>query len=319
MMDTSVRFIGPLEAALHLKSLEALRELPRDELAVLAQQSRERYFAKGTALFRSGQPVGGFHLIVEGKVRTTGSEHGDNALGPGEVLGLLTLLSRSELGLDAVAEADTTTLEIDGDDLADVFEDHFDILHNQLKSLSRRMLAERGLMPDGTYLAPAEGLAPPPERDLDLIQRLDFMRRDLSRENIDGLIQVARQAREVRYAAGARLWSRGDSSGFICILVRGTVRCALDGEGRHFRCGPGYPLGNLESLAGEPRWYDAVSETPLVTLRSETDVMIDIFEDHFEMAIGYVEGLAAGIIQAREQRRGLAVPAPEDAETPVDA
>jgi CRP-like cAMP-binding protein len=318
-MDTGVRFIGPLEAALHLKSLEALRELPRDELAVLAQQSRERHFARGTALFRSGEPVGGSHLIVDGKVRATGSEHGDTVLGPGEVLGLLTLLSRSEQGLDAVAAADTVTLEIDGDDLADVFEDHFDILHNQLKSLSRRMLAERGRMPDGTYLAPAEGLTSPPGGDLDLIQRLIFMRRNLRRENIDGLVQVARQAREVQYAAGARLWSRGDSSGFSCVLVRGTVRCALDDEGRHFRCGPGYPLGNLESLAGEPRWYDAVSETPLVTLRVETDVMIDILEDHFEMAIGYLAGLAAGIIQAREQGRGLAVPALEAADTPIDA
>jgi CRP-like cAMP-binding protein len=262
-------------------------------------------------MLRSGEPVGGSHLIVEGRVRAVGPEHGDAGLGPGEVLGMLTLLSRSEQGLDAVAETETITLEIDGDDLADVFEDHFDILHNQLKSLSRRMLVERSRMPDGTYLAPAEGLATPPERDLDLIQRLMFMRRNLRRENIDGLIQVARQAREAHYPGGARLWSRGDSSGFGCVLVRGTVRCALDDEGRYFRCGPGYPLGNLESLAGEPRWYDAVSETPLVILRSETDVMIDILEDHFEMAIGYLAGLAGGIIQAREQRRGLAAPALE--------
>ena len=318
-MDTSVRFISPLEAALHLKSLEALRELPRDELAVLAQQSRERHFPRGTALLRSGEPVGGSHLIVEGKVRATGSEHGDTALGPGEVLGLLTLLSRSERGLDAVAESDTVTLEIDGDDLADVFEDHFDILHNQLKGLARRMLVERGRMPDGAYLAPAEDLVAPPEQDLDLIQRLLFMQRNLKRENIDGLIQVARQAREVRYPAGAQVWSRGDSSGFACVLIRGTVRCTLDDQGRHFRCGPGYPLGNLESLAGEPRWYDAVSETPLVTLRSETDVMIDILEDHFEMGIGYLAELADRIIQAREERSGPAGPPPGTAEATIDA
>ncbi len=318
-MDTSVRFIGPLEAALHLKSLQALRELPPAELAVLAQQTRERHFAKGAILFQSGVPVGGFHLIVEGQVRATGPEHGNTELGPGEVLGLLTLLSRSEHGMDAVAEVDTLTLEIDGDQLADVFEDHFFILHNELKSLSRRMLVERGRMPDGTYLAPAEGLAKPPERDLDLIQRLVFMRRNLRRENIDGLIQVARQAREVHYPAGARLWSRGDSSGFSCVLVRGSVRCALDEQGRYFRCGPGYPLGNLESLAGEPRWYDAVSETPLVTLRVETDVTIDVLEDHFEMATGYLAGLASGVIQAREQRRQPAAKALEAAAAPVGA
>ncbi len=318
-MDTSVRFIGPLEAALHLKSLQALQDLPRAELAVLAQQTRERHFAKGAVLFQSGVPVGGFHLIVEGRVRASGPEHGDKVLGPGEVLGLLTLLSRSEDGMDGIAETDTITLEIDGDQLADVFEDHFFILHNELKSLSRAMLVERGRMPDGAYLAPAEGLATPPERDLDLIQRLAFMRHNLKRENIDGLIQVARQAREVHYPAGARLWSRGDSSGFSCALVRGSVRCALDEQGRYFRCGPGYPLGNLESLAGEPRWYDAVSETPLLTLRAETDVMIDVLEDHFEMATGYLAGLATSIIQAREQRRQLATSEPDAAAPPIGA
>jgi CRP-like cAMP-binding protein len=145
------------------------------------------------------------------------------------------------------------------------------------------------------------------------------MQRNLKRENIDGLIQLARQAREVRHPAGAQLWSRGDSAGFSCVLIRGTVRCALDDQGRHFRCGPGYPLGNLESLAGEPRWYDAVSESPLVTLRSETDVMIDILEDHFEMAIGYLAELADRIIQAREERSGPAGPSPGTAETTIDS
>lgn len=318
-MDTSVRFIGPLEAALHLKSLRTMRELPPAELAALAQQARERHFAKGVMLFQSGTPVGAFHVIVEGQVRATGPEHGDTVMGPGEVLGLLTLLSRSEHGMDALAEVDTLTLEIDADHLADVFEDHFFILHNELKSLSRLMLVERSRMPDGTYLAPAEGLATPPERDLDLIQKLVFMRRNLKRENIDGLIQVARQVREVHYPAGARLWSRGDSSDFGCVLVRGSVHCALDEQGRYFRCGPGYPLGNLESLAGEPRWYDAVSETPLMTLRADTDLWIDVLEDHFEMATGYVAGLASGIIQAREQGRQAAAEALEAAAAPVGA
>ena len=49
------------------------------------------------------------------------------------------------------------------------------------------------------------------------------------------------------------------------------------------------------------------------------NVMTDVLEDHFEMATGYLAGLATGIIQAREQRRQTATNTLEAAAPPIGA
>jgi CRP-like cAMP-binding protein len=117
---------------------------------------------------------------------------------------------------------------------------------------------------------------------------------------------------EERFEPGAEIWRAGDPSGFLHILVEGTVACEVE-PGRAFRAGPGYPLGNLESLARAPRWYRAVAETPVTTLRGGTDVYLDVLEDHFEMGMRVLSSMAAGMIRILDEKRRseAAVPLPE--------
>jgi CRP-like cAMP-binding protein len=118
---------------------------------------------------------------------------------------------------------------------------------------------------------------------------------------MDALIELARNSTEVRVGGGKVFWRVAEPSGFIYLILAGTVRCTLDDGQRHFRCGPGYPLGNVESMSGEPRWYDAVAEGPVVALHAETDAFFDVLEDHFRMAIDFLAGTAAGLIRLTTQ------------------
>jgi CRP-like cAMP-binding protein len=270
----------------------------------MAQNARERSFGRGASLVRSGEKVGSCHLIVEGRVRAEGGEHGGAELGPRNLVGYHSMLSLEEEELSAVAKIEATTLEIDFEDVKDMFEDQFEVLHHEIRAVTSRMLRLRMDIPDGATLAPAEGILEAPGTRLDLMDRVIAFTRGgaFGRSNMDAMVEVARMAEEVRFPPGRVLWKKGDDSGFLYHIVEGTARCAVE-EGRAFRAGAGYPLGNLESLAGEPRWYQAQAETGLVALRSETDNFIDVLEDHFEMAMGLMSSFSTGLIRLLEERR----------------
>ena len=59
-------------------------------------------------------------------------------------------------------------------------------------------------------------------------------------------------------------------------------------DGVRFEAGPGFPLGALEALAQTPRWYAARTLTPVVALQVQPDMLVDLFEDNFEMAMDYL-------------------------------
>ena len=103
------------------------------------------------------------------------------------------------------------------------------------------------------------------------------------------------------------LWSVGEPSGFLYSIHHGRVRCTLE-DGTRFFCGPGYPLGNLESQCGAPRWYEAVTETEVSVLRADTDGFIDTLEHQFEMATGFLAAMASGLIARLSEKREAVAP-----------
>jgi CRP-like cAMP-binding protein len=155
-MDSNLRLISPLERAFHLKKLGGLRDLPPAELAAMALLGQEHSFPRGAVLCPPGERVDRVHIVVEGRVRVRGGEHGDEMVGPEQTMGLLSLLARDDDGLDAVAETDTVTLALRADDLFDAFEDDFGILYSQILDLARQLLRLRRRIPAGTSLAPGE-------------------------------------------------------------------------------------------------------------------------------------------------------------------
>ncbi len=302
-METTARQLGPVERALYLKTVPPLQELSAKQLSLVAQYVNERQFWAGDHLHRSDERLNELLVVVEGRVAVSGGEYGEGTVGSSEALGLLSLLAKSDEGLDARAEVDTLALEIRAEDLEDVFEDHFDILLSQIRHLARQILQARMGIADGAYLASRRGPKPNTRAGIDLIDRLVYLRQgdSFSHINVDALVEMAVRLRETRFEAGTRLWRTGDPSHFAYILVEGTVRGSCDGGKREFRAGPGYPLGNLESICQVPRWYEAVTETPVVALAGDTDVFLDVLEDHFAMAMDYVSGLARSVLALRKE------------------
>jgi CRP-like cAMP-binding protein len=247
--------------------------------------------------------------VVDGRVRVRGGEHGDEVVGAEQTIGLLSLLARDDEGLDAVAETDTLTLALRADDLFDVFEDDFGVLYDQIRDLARQTLLLRRRIPEGTYLAPEGNAGDLPTGDVDLVQRLLFMRRGALRNaNMDALLAMAQRMPTARFASGTTLWQVGAPSGFMYVILSGRVHCTTE-DGTRFVCGPGYPLGNLESQCGASRWYQAVTDTPVTALLNETDAFLDTIEQHFEMALDFVATMASGLIARRAEMREEPVPA----------
>ena len=63
-----------------------------------------------------------------------------------------------------------------------------------------------------------------------------------------------------------------------------------------------------ESIAGEPRWHDAVAETHAEVLEHDMDDVIDVFEDNIEMAMDFLAWVSSDALNLIETTLG---PGPE--------
>jgi hypothetical protein len=157
-------------------------------------------------------------------------------------------------------------------------------------------------VPEGTRLG---GTVTFPElvatHRIDLVARLRVLRTSsiFRRAGVGSLVQMATSIEERRLPAGSVLWNAGDPSGFFYLVIDGTIACRRPG-GATFFAASGYPLGNLESQAGEPRWYTAVAETPVILLRGNTEGFRDILEENPDVAMDFLGLVALGRIQLGE-------------------
>ncbi|HSD66063.1 MAG TPA: Crp/Fnr family transcriptional regulator [Vicinamibacteria bacterium] len=306
--------ISPLERLLHLKRVPMLSGLAGPDAAVIADAASERFFPKGTVVFREGEPVGSVHFVVQGAVVTVrrGARLGRAA--PGTAVGGLAVFARDPLGSQVVAEEDTLTLELDKDAVAEVLEDHYPILHHVLREMSRRAidLLTRFRL-DPTAGIPECPVDVPEVGDIDLVRRIFFLRRMsvFQRSSITALAELAREMAQVRFEPGTVLWREGEPSPSAFLVRSGWLR-ATGSSGVAFRPGPGFPLGALEALGGVPRFYEAVAETPVVALQAHMGVLVDVFEDHFGMAMDYLAVIAQSTLRILDwaAARGEAAPLP---------
>ena len=281
---------GPVERLLYLKRMPLLAMLSGTQLGVVADQMRERFFAKGSVLLREGEAPGALYFPIEGRVHLTSRGRLLGHVGPGLAVGPFHVLARDERGLGAVAETDTLALELSADTMIDIFEDHFAILHHVIREVSRQIVEHVVKVPEAVSLLPKPKDGPPtPSRELDLIERIFFLRKSpvFTRPSISALAQLARGLTEVRLPAGSRVWREGESTGWGSLIVSGTVRCTSS-HGHDFLVGPGGTLGTTDAIAGVPRWFDAVTETPVVALQTNMQYLIDVFEDNFSMAMDFL-------------------------------
>src|SRR5262245_52017385 len=302
---------APFGRILALRRLPALDGLPTPELAVIAEQMRERSFPRGSGLLREGEPVPAIYLLLEGRVHI--SRHGVvlGHAGPGAAVGGVGIFSRDPEGIQAVAETDAVALELSAEDCAEIFEDHFPILQNVLRETCRQLIRTWQRHPAGLSIGQsrtpavyaAAATASPGE--LDLVERILILRRGapFGRSSLNALAELSRAMAEVRFDPDVTLWNEGEPSGPLYLLVAGQVSCSGSG-GVALAAGPGTALGVAESMAEWPRWYTAVTATPVTLLHGTVDGMLDVFEDNFDMAMDYLAAISRHQMRLLEQAAG---------------
>jgi CRP-like cAMP-binding protein len=59
--------------------------------------------------------------------------------------------------------------------------------------------------------------------------------------------------------------------------------------------------GALERMAGRPRGFDAQAETDVIGLRIEAGTLLDLLEDHTDMALDLLHSMARAVLALRER------------------
>jgi CRP-like cAMP-binding protein len=289
---------GHFERVLRLRQLEFLGELPAADLAPLAEHAHERFYARGTPLSRRDEPATALHVVIAGRVDVYHEECLVEQIHPGGAVGALALLARSDDGLDARATLDTLTLELPGEALFDAMEDRFLLFRHVLRAVSRRIVALT--LRSGPANVRASASLPDrvplhaPQRTLDLVERILLLRgmEPFRRSSVNSLAELARGLHEVRFERDVTLWSTGDPSEHVLLVVDGMIEASASEHGLRFELLPGQPVGNLEGLAELPRWFEARTLTPVLALRGRSDDLLDIFEDNFRMGRDFLAALA---------------------------
>lgn len=284
-----------------LRRTRSIGDLPGPQLAVIAEAARERFFPRGSVLLREGEPAEAIHYVVEGKVRASLKGHDLGLAGPGAAVGALGVLTRDEHGLEAVAETDVLTLEQDIDAVFEILEDNFPILRHLLQDFCRQMIDSVVNGPIVPLTVP-QAAAGPQGRDLDLVDRIFILRRapPFARSSLNALAELARAMVEVSFEPGVRLWRVGEPARSLVLLVSGTVRCTPANR-PSFVSGPGWPLGGVEAIGATTRWYEPVTETPVVGLSGDVEILYDVLEDNFQMAMDYLSTMGRAWLRSMER------------------
>ncbi|MET0390188.1 MAG: cyclic nucleotide-binding domain-containing protein [Polyangiales bacterium] len=305
--------LGPIEQMRALRRLfGADAPTSNEALAAISRLTMAQRVAAGTVLSRQGEPFGHVFLIIDGALELTydGEQLGVFPAGTG--VGAISALSADQVGFTCTALEDSTLLTLTVQDLLEVLEDHFELMHSALVNLATEAIAwRRALMPNAGFSNElrAEHSACTGHA-LSLVERMIYLRQTIGLEQsyIDELAELARAASEVRFPAGVRLWTPGDAAAYLMIVVSGEVR-AKSPEGAEFCFGPGDILGNLDTIAGVPRWFEAHAQRDLVALTLDSEAIVDVWEDHPALGFAFLRMLSRLLLSLRVQAAKLQVQA----------
>ncbi|MFK7999720.1 MAG: cyclic nucleotide-binding domain-containing protein [Polyangiales bacterium] len=287
-----------IDRVIALRSFPGYALLPLDDVDGLASAARDRVAKAGEYLFREGEIPTQVFFITGGRLETRRKGQVVRDFVAGNAVGGLAALGNTRHPYDCVAVEDTTLIVLNTEHLTDIFEEHFQIIRAVLSAMSGQVLDLRqSIGAEGGYELTTwkpDG-APPPR--MNLIERLAFLRSGMqfAGSRLEALADLARQCDEVRLEAGDVLWREGEHAESFVVIAWGAVRTqALSGVEARF--GPGDVVGFLGPFSGRPRWYTATAETPLVGLRLSSEVLLDVCEDHTELALEMIRTVATGLL-----------------------
>jgi len=296
--------VSPVQRSLILKTLPGFSHLSGGELAVLASFVRERVFRKGEVLLEPGQPAMSIFLLVEGEAEMFLDGQSIGVFGSRMSVGGVAALSRDPRGAHAVARTDVFALELDAEEMDELFEDNSNLIVGVLGALARTL---RNLQEKQGGVAVSGKMHPdyPARGGLTLVDKMFVLRatENFKEVSIEALADLADGAPEVAFEAGCRIWRRGAPANYSLMVVSGRV-IATPPEGRPQPFTSRWIVGGLDDLGNLPRWYDLHADTDTVALRLKSAALFDVFEDYPDVGLRMMRGLARGALALQE--RGVA-------------
>ena len=304
-MPDAALLVGPLDRVLFFKTLPAFEHLSAGHLAALAAIARETFFPKGSTLLESPEVGRAFFVVVDGRVNVAQSGQQQREVGPGESVGLLGLLARSRRPFVATATVDTLALRLDWEDHVELCEQHFPIVQQYLRYLSRTLVDVLKVFPGFDASVRRGSIAPPTDRALDVVERFLALRATgvFPESAPDALAELARHVREVRFAAGEVVWRCGDRAEDFFAIVEGSLAHWCRGDGAAASVEAVQTVGMHEALFQGERWSDLTAATRATALRIGVQAVLDIMEDHFDMAMDFLALLATEVLRLEEVRQ----------------
>ncbi len=112
-----------------IRGVEIFSQATVDELYRLAGLARVVEFAPAAVIFGENDIGDTFYVLVEGSAElTTESKKGRHVAGPGEAVGLYSVLTREPRGATATALEPMTALAITGEDLYTLLSNNMEIV-----------------------------------------------------------------------------------------------------------------------------------------------------------------------------------------------
>ena len=307
-MSNRTLLISPLERLAYLHTVPLFSRLDPGELLALAEPCFERSFRPGALLTLGDRPVEVVHIIASGQVEVTDRGQVIRRLEERDSLGLLSALAHRARAPRSRALTRVTTLALPVRALEDLLEDRFSIFDSLLRGVCRALRSEQRELLGRPAPRPT---APPLDVDLDdRVDRIIAMQRALSfaRDNPVALGQLARRVTPVTLTSGTVLWERDDPAAGAYVLVRGRLSCS-DGE-RTFHVNAAGTCGFVDALAEARRSYRAIASGTATLLRADREALLDVFEDHADLASGCLAMIAAELLDVLEQRASSATDVP---------
>jgi CRP-like cAMP-binding protein len=288
-----------------LRTFAAFADLSPGHLAALAELAEERFFPAGVEVHPEGVPVREVHYLLTGQVEIRRRGRPVRRLGARSVIGGLAALAHVADSHQVVAIEDTTTFSFTHEDQVDVFEDNFEMMTGILRGVAGAFIEARLAVGPTAGFSPDVDPGTPPSGPLDLVGKLAVLRRTVpfSEARIEALSEMARESPERRHPAGTALWQLADPPGPSLLVVSGVIEGETE-RGQTFGLGPDSIAGGLDSLAGRSRWFRAVARTDLTVLELHLGALLDVLEDHSDLAMDLLRSMAGGVLALREKIAG---------------
>lgn len=229
--------------------------------------------------------------------------------GPEDGFGFQDAMQDAPHARTARATTDVHALAFSVEDWFDVLEGHPDLGRGAVMDHAAsvaQMIDELGL---SLAFPPPNAAAPAAEsgRPVGLVERMLLLSEAalLSRAGIQALAVLAQRCRPLSLAASAQLVSEGAPRGRrLWFVGRGTLEVRRGAEVGH--AGPGSLVGTLASLARERMDAALVAKTDALVLELSEDDLLDVMDDHFDLAravFAYMARERARLMELRARAR----------------